>query len=84
MANVRITAPVSYIERTICARSARSGHGGVNERGTLTQLVGQTSSEMAAAALRDFYPAYDPFGSMATEAVQAMRPCMSASSRKMG
>jgi hypothetical protein len=37
---------------------------------------------LPTAALRDFSPVYDRFGSIATEEVEATRPCTSASPQK--
>src|SRR5262245_59651538 len=41
------------------------------------------STTGGSAAVRDFNPAYDRYGSSATEAVEAARRCMSASLQKL-
>jgi hypothetical protein len=40
------------------------------------------STTRGSAAVRDFNPAYDCYGSSSTHAVEAARPCLSASPRK--
>jgi hypothetical protein len=47
-----------------------------------TQRIAHPNYGRRTAALRDFDPAHVRFGSVATEAVEATRACMSAVARK--